>query len=865
MRSRIRIAVAALAAACTLGAQGSPWPTHTHHPDRPFEYLENSTYDAKVPTPKSVIGHEVGKYFTRHADIVRYAEALAESSDRVVVERYGQSWQRRPLMTLTISDPANIARLDEIYEANRELADPRTLSADRLDEIAEHNPAIVWLSFNVHGNEASAAEAGIATAYELAASTHPDVKAWLKDVVVVIDPMLNPDGHSRYVSWFENTMGVEPNPSHDAAERREPWPGSRTNHYLFDLNRDWLWLNHAESRNRLPAYRRVLPHLHIDVHEQGWNRPFFFGPGDTPYSANIPQSTKDWLELYGDHNAEIFDKRGLVYSTKERFDYLYPGYGKVLPVYHGAVGLLTEKGGHSFAGLALEFSDHEVLTLEERAHHHFLICMSYVETTAKHREAQIRRFAKYFKEAMDKAAESPLIVLVASDNDPALIAKLHDLCREHGIEIGLLTGYEGRPSLRSFRDNNDAGRQPLRRAPWVISANQPMGFLVRTLFEPETYVEDKDTYDITAWNAIVAFGLEAWYTTDEFNVETMDLPTAGKAMGEFTGEGDVALVIDAAQHKLPSVVGLAAKHDLFLRHAGSSIRVDGKSFEKGSLIIHRVRNRHADLEAFVRDVRAIGVDVHRASTGVTEEGPVLGANANDRLPLPKIALVRNRPASLLSYGQHWWLLDVEQPIPYTAIDHDRLGSVDLNQYNVIVLPDGARPGDADAIRDWVRAGGTLVATGSAAIWAERSVLNIEAVKDPEDLEERKKLHELSFEEREQRGVEDRVPGPVLRAVVDTTHPLSAGLPDWLGVIVRGDRRLGVGENTFVVARFDSEPLLNGLMSERNQKRFAGTPMCAHDRLGRGHVVRFAHDVTIRGFQHRPMRLLLNAIVYGPGL
>jgi len=830
-----------------------------------FEYAEGIGLDESVPHPRDVIGHEIGQRFTRHADQTRYFEALAASSPRVEFRRYGFTHQRRPLHIAVIGTPEHLSSLDEILERNRRLTDPATPPED-VERIVEGNPAIVWLSYGVHGNETSPAEAAMMVAYTLAAGRGELIETMLDRVVVVIDPLLNPDGHERYVSWYQNVRGVEPSALHEAAEHDEPWPGGRTNHYLFDLNRDWVWLVHPESRSRLGVYRRFMPHLHIDNHEQGYRSPYFFGLGDDPYNTNIPQQTKDWVERYGDHNAQVFDRHGLVYATKERFDYLYPGYGKVLPVYHGAVGMLTEQAGHGFAGLAVEVGGGYTLTLRERARNHFLTSMSYLETTARHRRAQLERFREFFAGSVERGREDPLTFFISRHNDAALLEKVRSLCASHGIEVRRVEAGSEVSGLRGYRDGEPAGIDAVEPGTLMIRTDQPMGRLARVLFERHTEVTDPDTYDITSWSVPVSFGLKAWFTDRPVEVESEPLARPIASRGELTGRGRYALLVDANRHGFPAAVGVAAELELFARHAGDSVRIEGREFGAGSLIVHAVRNSDEDLRKFTERVRALGLDVHRVSTGMTESGPVLGTNENGRLELPRVALVRGSPLSSYSFGQHWHLLDVESPVPHTVINAGALGRVDLDEYNVLVLAEGARfgGGDRDAITAWVREGGTLVASGSAASWAGSSLLELDPVEDPEGIEERRAPSELSYEQRRERGVEDRVPGATLRVVVDTTHPLAAGVAEWLGVVKRGDRRLRLSESGHVIARYDEDqPRIAGVISERNERRLAGTPFMTMHRLGRGKVISIADDVTMRGFMHGPMRLLLNAITLGP--
>ncbi|GAB4545065.1 MAG: M14 family metallopeptidase [Phycisphaerales bacterium] len=834
-----------------------------HAETDPLQPFAEARMDPDVPTLRQALGHSIAERYTRHDQLLDYCEALAQSSDRVRLDDYGRSHLDRRLITLTISSPDNLDRLDEILEINRMLADPEQTVPDRA---LRTTPAIVWFSFSVHGNEGSNVEAALALAYALAASQEPAVRNWLDDVVVVIDPCLNPDGRERYVSWFETVMGKDANARRDAAERFEPWPGGRTNHYLFDLNRDWVWGVHPESRSRVAWYRKFLPHLHIDWHEQGYASPAFFGEGDTPYSANIPQETKDWIADYTVAVAEDYDALGLVYSTRERFDYLYPGYGKVLPCYHGAVGILNEQGGHSRGGLAIEVDDGYTLTLAERVRNQLVIARAYIEHTAKERRAQLDRFRSFFTSAMQLSEEGPAGFLVAPDARTGQLRRLWDLCELHGIHVHRV---DEPVTVAGVAHDTGERRDDLDIAEgaWWIPVDQPMGRLVLTLFERSSFIEDPDTYDITGWSVPLMFGIETW---------ALDNPVAGtKRLDRFPMstavpsrtapfEAAVGTLVPADQWDFPIALGIAARHALFARLTGEDSSYAGLDIPAGSLLLHTIRTDDDTRRVLESQLTEAGLRFHRVDSGLSDAGPVLGANANRRFILPHVMLPRGDAFSSYSFGQIWHMLDVAYPFPHTVVPADRFGSVDTDHFNVLVLPSG-RPSsmvDADALERWVREGGTVVAMGASAYWASRELLDLENDEDEQE-DDRPKRSELTYAEREARSVEDRLPGAVFRAHVDVTHPIGFGCADTIGVIKRSSTPLPVADNGYVVARFADEPYVGGAASQRNIDRIAGTPFVTHHTLGGGNVICFSDDITLRGFNHAGMRLLVQAIAKGP--
>ncbi|MEM8835040.1 MAG: M14 family metallopeptidase [Planctomycetota bacterium] len=853
----------------------------------PFEYFDGLNPDPEVRTPREHFGFEVGERFMRHHAVVTYVEHLGETNGRVHVHRYGESHQGRPLLIAALSSAANIERLDEILEANRRLADPRNTSAADARRIARDNPAIVWFSYNVHGNEPSTMDAGVMALYALASARSDDVARVLDDVVVVIDPCLNPDGRQRYVAWYENEMGVSPDANPDSSEHWEPWPQGRTNHYLFDLNRDWVWLTQPESVTRLGVYREYLPQLHIDFHEQGYTSPYFFGEGDTPYHANITDETKEWIKWYGRQNADAFDAQRLVYATAERFDYLYPGYGKVLPCYHGAVGLLIEKGGHSRAGLSIEFDeDRRLLTFRERTRQQFVVSMNYVEATAERKREQLERFHRYFAESMEPEEDGPKGFVISAANDIEKLRLLWAWCAAHGVEVRAILDDARVNGARHYRDGVARDGVEVPETSWFIDAGQPMGLLARTVLERNTFVEDPDTYDITSWTWPASLALEAWELTEAPSFRTELIESWAPGESAVRGSGDIALLVDSASHRFPVALGLVAEHGLFARLAGDPFTIGDRSFATGSLVIHALRNDHAALEAFESDCVAHGFNVLRAGDGIPDDGPALGNNSNRRFERPEILLARGGAFSALSFGQHWHTMDVNFPVPHSTVDLERMRSIDLDRYDTIVLPDGSggsiarELGDSgvDRLKDWVRAGGTLVATRRAALWASEELLGLEhqegedrrpgedydASEEPDGASnaEREPLKKLSYQERRARGVEDRVSGVMMLVELDATHPINGGMGEWLGVVRRGDHVLPVADDGFVIARYADEPVISGAISERNTERLAGTPFVTHHSMGRGNVICVADDPTIRSFQHAGMGFLMRLVMNG---
>lgn len=844
----------------------------------PYDAIGFEHLDPAIPTPRSILSHDIGERFTRHADMINYLRALDDASDRLVMEEYGRSIQGRPLVTLTITSPQNHERLEEILENNESMtwAD-RELGPQAPRLAREGQPAIVWFSFGVHGNEGSCMETAIQLAYMLSAAKGQEIDTLLRDLVIIIDPSLNPDGQMRYVSWFQNTRGATPDPHPDSAEHSEPWPGGRSNHYLFDLNRDWSWLVHPESESRVRKYTGIRPQVHVDFHEQGADSPHFFGDGDTPYNLNIPESTRKWLSRYTDALAQAFDQFGLVYSTRERFDYLYPGYGKVTPVYHGAMSVLNEQGGHSRGGLALEVEPGYTLTLAERVRNQLIVAHTYLQTTQQLRAQQLERYEQFFHDV--RHDDNQHIYFISADNDPALLAKVWKLADAQGFRIETLNQDLSSDAIHSYETGQPVENLTLPAGTWVIRTSQPLGLFIKTMFEREPEIEDPDTYDITAWSLPIVYGLDAWYATTPLHhiPATTRLDRWTPPATSIQGHGDVALIVPADQYHFPHALSRAAQHGLRSRLAGESINIHDLTIPPGSLIVHIQSNDPDAVAAFEQDILDANLSAHRLAGALSNSGPVLGANANRRFVHPRIALVRGEPTSSLDFGATWHLLDVEQRIGHSIVHAHQLARIDLNHFNVLILPHSWGSIDRSLgeravaeINDWIRDGGTLVAVGSSAEWATTTILEIKPEDQPtpddaNEQQQRPELSDLTYQQREQRAVEDRIPGALLRVDADTTHPLMFGVRPWLGALMRSSRTLPVSDSGYVLARFASEPRIAGVISERNTQRLAEKPYMTMHRHGTGVVVCIADEVATRGFTHATQRLLLNAATLGPSM
>ncbi|MBC7901997.1 MAG: zinc carboxypeptidase, partial [Gemmatimonadaceae bacterium] len=410
---------------------------------------------SQLQSPSQFLGYELGSHYTPHFNIVNYFNHVAAQSPSMVrIEQYGKTNEGRPLILAYIAAPEKLNDLENIRKNNMRLA------SSSLDKMAanENAPAIVWLSYNVHGNEPSSSEAAMMTIYELVNPANSRSKEWLKNTVVIIDPCINPDGRDRYANWVNTVTGMTPNPNFLAREHMEPWPGGRSNHYNFDLNRDWAWQTQVESVQRMIKYNQWLPHVHVDFHEQGYNEPYYFAPAAEPFHEVITTWQRDFQTQIGKNHAKYFDQNGWLYFTKERFDLFYPSYGDTYPTYSGAIGMTYEQGGGPRGGLAVTIEDGDTLTLLDRLTHHYTTGMSTVEITSLNAQKVVSEFRKYFNAAVQTPG-GEFKSYVVRDDGTDRITRLKSLLKKNDISWVQLNGGNEITGL-SYESGKNEGFRP---------------------------------------------------------------------------------------------------------------------------------------------------------------------------------------------------------------------------------------------------------------------------------------------------------------------------------------------------------------------------------------------------------------------
>lgn len=818
---------------------------------------------ADIPSPDAYLGYRLGTKFTWQHRVVGYFEALAAASPLVDVESYGTTPEGRPLIRAVITAAKNRGSLEEIRAKVASLQDPRRTSRSEAESIASTTPVVVMLAFGVHGDETSSTECSMKLAWWLL--TTPEGAAILDNVVVVIDPVENPDGRDHYVDWFTRASGRTANPEPDAIEHRPPWQSGRTNHYHVDMNRDWAWGTQSETRDRIALYRTWNPQVVVDFHEMGTRRAdYFFPPVADPVNANIPTASRRWLETFGHANAEAFSERGWIFFVGENFDLFYPGYGDSWPTFHGAIGMTYEVAGGRSAGTKVARDDGAALTLDDRIERHFVSATTTLRTAAAHRGELLLN--NYDTLASALTAAQSLFVLDATAPAAPFVARV--LARQ-GIEVERLVAETTAKAKRVDRQGEETRRFPAGSI--VVSTAQPLGAFARTMLERTSPIDksfldaqkklvDNDEsdqfYDITAWSLPLAAGVPAWEIAGGKKPQTE--VWRGKP-GVAPSPSKLGWAVSGLDPHVYNVAGLLLQRGIRFAVSAAPLKVGATSLPRGSLFVHRGLNAGKEFSgefgAIIAGTGASAVPIDSFWT----EGLAVGSTKVVEVREPKIAIAAGDGVDRTSLGPVWFQLDVGDDVPYTLIDVASLGALDYAKYRVLVLPDGKYDFDEKTVtrlKAWLGEGGTIVAIKGASE-ALRSK-DVELSK----LEEWKGPDEKKDDDRETK---IRVPGAAFSTEMNERSYLTFGVTESPAVLIEGSLALApLKRKTANVVRIVAkEPLLSGVAWPESIARLQGAPYLTIESEGKGKIVTFADEPDFRLFWRSTYPLLMNALLYSP--
>lgn len=815
-------------------------------------YLPQVSYNPAIPKPSQFLGYEVGEWHVSHDLQAAYLRALDQASDRIALQEYGRSYEQRPMYCLFITAPENHARLENIRQEREGLVDPA--KSDRLD--VRRLPAVNYMGYSIHGNEASGSNAALLVAYYLAAAQTPEVEQLLQNTVILLDPCFNPDGMQRFSSWVNSRRSRQTVTDGIADEYNEPWPRGRSNHYWFDLNRDWLVAQQPESVGRVALFQSWHPNVLTDHHEMGSNNTFFFQPGvSTRVNPITPARNQELTAKIAQYHAEILSERKIPFFTGENFDDFYYGKGSTYPDAQGCIGILFEQG--SSRGSAQE-TDNGLLTFAYSIRNQVLSSLSTLKAVGEMRVELNEYLRDFYRKNIEEASKSEVKGYVFGDlNGDLPTSELVKVLMRHRIVV--------RPVGEDV--NFDGKRFKAGYSYWV-SLYQPQYRLIRGIFERQTSFQDSIFYDISAWTLPDAFGVDwAVVRAKDMNgrwskSSPLSAPAPNTRRSPQITRPAFAYVLEAVGYDLPAMLSRLHQAGIRLKVATKPFTAAGRQFAAGCVVIPGER-QVLDQDRLLQYVNQQGENypLYAIDNGLTVDGPDLGSDNFMTLRVPKVLMLTGEGVNAESAGEVWHLLDTRYGVQVTHLETGRFNRTDIDKYNVLILPEGSYGNvAADKLRQFANDGGTVIGLGSALRFLRNTGLApIELRNGPAEIPGRRPYDHME-EDRASR----RLPGAIFEAELDLSHPLCFGYdrPN-LPVFLSDTLFVETARNPYATpVALSASPLLAGYVHARQKNLVNRAAVVVACGSGRGRVICFAGDPNFRAFWYGTNRMFANAVFFG---
>jgi len=809
---------------------------------------QNISYDSTIPKPIDVLGHEVGEWHVTHDKLLFYMKALANASDRITYEERGVTFEERPLMLLTITSPKNHTNLEQIRKDHLALSQAGS-NALNVDDM----PIVLYQGYTIHGNEPSGTNAALTLAYYLAAAQGAEVDAMLDDMIILLDPCMNPDGLQRFTYWANTNKSINLNPDNNEREYHEVWPGGRTNHYWFDMNRDWLPVQLPESRARIKTYHNWLPNIVTDHHEMGTNSTFFFQPGE-PSRVNplTPKENQELTAEIGTYHAKALDKIGSLYYSEENFDDYYYGKGSTFPDVNGGIGILFEQGssrGH------IQNSENGVVTFPFTIRNQFTTAMSTMEAAQNMRTKLLDYQRRYYQNMRAETTKSRLKGYVFGDaKDAARTRHLAEILKRHQIKFHGLDA--------DFTAN---GKSYKKGAAFIVPLAQKNPRLIKTMFERRTTFIDSLFYDVSAWTFPLAFNLDHSELTSLSNAGD-EITTLDKMRGSVSAKSSYAYLFEWHEYYTPKLLNAIVKRGLRAKVAKSPFSLEGKKYDYGTIMVP-VQNQKLSADQLYGLLSKLATESHVSITGVgtgLTKGIDLGSNDFDPVKKQKVGILVGDGIRSYDAGEIWHLFDTRYDMQITKIDTRYFNSVDLSPYTDLIIPSGWGSNlldkkGAGKIKTWVKNGGTVIGYRNVANWFKtHSFLKLEMKKDT------LKAVDIRFDQKNDFRGAQVTGGAIFEAKQDRSHPINYGYKN---------NRISLFRNTNIYLKpeknsydnpiqYTDSPLQSGYISEENTELIRNSVPFKVKRMGKGRVILFTDNTNFRAFWYGTNKLLMNAIFFG---
>ncbi|MTE27759.1 M14 family zinc carboxypeptidase [Winogradskyella ouciana] len=811
--------------------------------DLSYYLPQDVSYDSNIPTPKSIIGHEVGEWHITHDKLVQYMYALADVSNRITIEDRGKTFEDRPLLLLTITSPENHQNLNAIQTAHLEATENNSANV-------ESRPIVVYQGFSIHGNEPSGSNAALVAAYYLAAAQGPKIDDLLNNTIILFDPSFNPDGLQRFAYWANTNRSMNLNPDPNDREYSEVWPGGRTNHYWFDMNRDWLPVQLPESRARIETFHNWMPNILTDHHEMGTNSSFFFQPGIPSRTHPLtPKMNQELTKGIAEYHAKAFDKIGSLYYSEESFDDFYYGKGSTFPDINGSIGILFEQAssrGH------IQESENGLLTFPFTIRNQFTAALSTLKAANNMREEILEYQHNFFKNARNEASkEGNKAIVFGDEKDAAKTYHLAEILKRHNIKFH---------DVKS--DFSADGKSYKKGYSYVVPKNQKNTRLINAMFEKRTTFQDSLFYDVSAWTFPLAFNLD--YTETTTANAGAEINNLTHKNGGVNSKSNYAYLFEWHEYYAPKLLNEILKKGLRAKVSLKTFKANGKSYDYGTIMIP-AKNQDlssSEIYTFLDDAaKESHINIDAVSTGLND-GIDLGSRNFRNLELPKVALLVGDGMTSYDAGEIWHLLDTRYDIVATKLDTKSFGRADLSRYNTIIMVNsrsGLNDNNTKKLKSWIQDGGTLVAYRSALRWLNsKELMKIDFKKNSNVT-----AKNISYEQRGDFRGAQVIGGAIFETMLDRSHPINFGYKnDKLPMFRNTTIFINPDKNSYNnPIQHTKNPLLSGYISEENLDSLSLSVPLKIGGIGRGNIIAFTDNTNFRAFWYGTNKLLMNAIFF----
>ncbi len=820
-----------------------------------YYFEENATFNSAISKPSDILDFEVGEKHVSHDQLVKYMHVIAEQSDRVNIERYGWTYEHRPLLLLTISSPENLSNIEKIREDHLKVSDPSSSGDLNLTNM----PSVIWLGYSVHGNEPSGLNSSLLVAYYLAAAESNEINSILDNTVILIDPSINPDGYSRFEQWVNQYMSEVSISDPNNAEHNEAWPRGRTNHYWFDLNRDWLPLQHPESQARIKQFYRWKPNILTDHHEMGSNSTFFFQPGiPSRTNPNTPAENFRLTTKIATYHAEALDKIGSLYFSKEQFDDFYYGKGSSYPDVNGSIGILFEQA--SSRGLSQQ-TVNGILDFPFTIRNQLTVSLSTIRSGYELKDELLEYQADFYRNTSDLAKNDQVKAYVFDgENDRTKTNSFLSILKQHHIKIYRLA--EG-ISIENHNYSTESS--------YIVPLNQNQLRLIKGIFEKSTSFTDSLFYDVSAWTFPLAFNIQ--YTALQGKTfdkallgdQLFELPTLS---GIVKAKSPYAYLMNWEDYNSYKALYMIFKNNLKVKVSMKAFSTsEGSNYKPGTVLIPARNQSKTEDEVYeiLKKIAAkCNVNIYNVSSGFNLDGIDLGSPNMVNLEKPKIMLLVGDGVSSYEAGEVWHLLDNRFGIPISLIDIDRFNRINLSRYNTIIMVNGNYSGISGSAREkleqWIKDGGKIIGIKGGANWLiDQKLAHISLKKTVKD-----SLTQKSYGEMYQHIGAQNIGGSIFETTLDLSHPLCFGYPHETLSLFKNNRLFFEKSknpyNNPVI--YSDDPLLSGYISKENYELIRNSSALIVSSVGRGKTICFSDNPNFRAFWYGTNRLFLNAIFLG---